>query len=149
MMRCPQVRERLQPLVDGALGRAEADAIRAHLHGCPACRLEFEALRALDTALSAEPMMHPPETMAVAIVSRAVARSRARGPALIPRWLEALTFAGVTAALAAIALMVVTVGRATPMLHLLGASPMTVAALIVCWGLAIFGSVYYGAQTQP
>jgi hypothetical protein len=48
---CDECFEQLDRYVELELAGAEADAelpgLRAHLHGCPACREEHESLRAL------------------------------------------------------------------------------------------------------
>ena len=48
---CDDCFERLDRYVDLELAGDDADAavpgLRAHLHGCPACREEYESLRAL------------------------------------------------------------------------------------------------------
>ena len=146
-MKCRRIQMRLQAWLDGTLGWREAARIETHLARCAACRHEREVLRAIDAALSSEPVVEPPQSMAPAIVGRALARSRMARPALIPAWLEALTLAGLGSALAAVAFIMVTLGRTFAIFHSLGLSPVTVAALIVCGGLALFGSLYYGTQT--
>jgi hypothetical protein len=48
---CDECFEQLDRYVDLQVGGHDADAalpgLRAHLHGCPACREEYESLRAL------------------------------------------------------------------------------------------------------
>lgn len=145
-MNCRQVRKWLQPFADGALERRKAAAIEAHLAGCAACREEAALLRTLDAALSAEPTVDPPADMAPAIVNRALARRLAIRRLMVPRWLEALTFAGVALGLAAAAFVVLGATGALAAPH--GLTPMawSVLALTVGGGLAAFGWLYYSAE---
>jgi anti-sigma factor RsiW len=52
-MTCTDVRAALPALLYGELPAVEADALHAHLAGCPACRAEHDALRRLGGALDA------------------------------------------------------------------------------------------------
>ncbi len=145
VMRCRRCSARSQALLDGCLRETEAAQVRKHLDACPACRAAFAALAALDGALAAEPRVQPPPAMTVAIVNQA-ARSLRRRPVLIPVWLEALTFAGLGLTLAGTAVMGLTVAKASGVAAVAALSPVGVVVAIVCGGLALFGSVYYGAQ---
>jgi len=145
-MRCGRVRKRLQPLVDGVLPPTEAAEIQAHLRACAACRAEFEALRSLDYALSGEPVVEPPRGMAAAIVGRAQARFSAGAPVLVPRWLEALTVGGLALALVAAAVTARAAAATPVMLRSLGFNLGEVFFAMLCIGLAVFGSLYYGSR---
>jgi len=78
---CPAVRDRLDPLLDGDLTRAEESRLHAHLEGCPACREELRLARDLRRALrDGLPTLEcPPEVSArvLAIARDEVARGGA------------------------------------------------------------------------
>jgi len=78
---CPAVRDRLDPLLDGDLARAEESRLHAHLEGCPACREELRLARDLRRALrDGLPTLEcPPEVSArvLAIARDEVARGGA------------------------------------------------------------------------
>jgi len=147
-MKCRYVRERLQPLVDGALTEAEAAAIEHHLRGCAACRAEFESLRLIDGALSAEPPVEPPPDMTAAIVQRAHARFGRPATMLVPRWLEALTFGalGLVVIGAAVVARIAAVNAVIP--HAFGFNLGELLFIVLCIGVALFGSLYYGSQAS-
>lgn len=48
---CPDWRARLEAFVDGEVGAADAEAVRAHLRRCPACLAEMQALAELSQGL--------------------------------------------------------------------------------------------------
>jgi len=146
-MKCRHVRTCLQSLLDGVLEQNHAARIEQHVGGCSTCRREFEALLALDAALSAEPTITPPQEMSGAIVNRALARARMTSRVLVPRWLEGLTFAGLALTLAAVSLTVVAMGGTSPTLHSLTPSAWAALTVTVCAGLGAFGCLYYGLQT--
>jgi anti-sigma factor RsiW len=50
---CAEVDERIEELVDGALGAEEARLVDEHLGGCPACRAQLEAAQSLPDELAA------------------------------------------------------------------------------------------------
>lgn len=54
-MRCDEVLCRIDDYVDGGLHRDERDSVARHLLGCPACREEERALRALVAGAAALP----------------------------------------------------------------------------------------------
>jgi hypothetical protein len=54
-MNCTEVRHHLPGLLYGELKPEEAAAVEAHLHGCPACRDEYAALRQLPVVLDMVP----------------------------------------------------------------------------------------------
>lgn len=145
-MKCRHVQKRLQPFVDGVLEPHEVAAIEEHLSRCSACRAEVEWLRGLDAALSAEPTLDPPPHMAAAIVKKASARALIARRLLVPRWLEALTFAGVALGLIAATLIVLGMGGTSAGFPTLSAGTLSILALTVSGGLAAFGSLYYSAQ---
>ncbi len=51
-MNCLEARERLSALLDESLDSSERSDIRAHMEGCPDCRLELDRLRATLSLLS-------------------------------------------------------------------------------------------------
>jgi anti-sigma factor RsiW len=145
-MRCRRVRSRLQPFLDGALTEQEARRIEQHASSCAACRLELEAVRALDRALSGEPLEEPPAELRAAIVSRATAKAdRTRSP-LVPRWLDGLTFAGFGLALLATAGAAHAVGGVSVTLLHVTINVASAAVVVLGGGVAILGSFYYGSQ---
>ncbi len=142
-MNCRQAEEQLQLLLDGLLGPMQVAEVNEHLESCFSCRRGFEALRDLDAGLSAEPAINPPPGMASAIAQTALRNYLLKRHAFVPRWLEALTLGGLTIALLGTAAIVVALGHAAaPVVsHAAG-----ILALLLCGGLAAFGSLYYGAQ---
>jgi anti-sigma factor RsiW len=65
--------EQLTALVDGALSHTERDRVHAHLAGCPGCRAEVEAQRALKATLSGLAGSTPPPPDALLGALRALA----------------------------------------------------------------------------
>jgi anti-sigma factor RsiW len=59
-LRCDDVRDRLEALVDGELGSAERDAVEAHCGFCAACGRERARAEALRGALRGLPELEPP-----------------------------------------------------------------------------------------
>jgi len=143
-MNCRRVRKQLPAFVDGVLAPCKADAIERHLVRCAACRREAAFLRHLDAALSAQPVVEPPPHMASAIVTRAAARAAARRLGA-PRWLEALTFAGVALGMAAAALAALAIAGAPMAWRDPGSAGWSVLALTTAGGLAALGRLYYAA----
>lgn len=137
-MKCEELRRRLQPLLDGHLGQAEATGARRHVGMCAACREELATLAHLDVILAAEPVTTPPPDLRPTIVARALAQvSRQRQ---LPPWLEAATFAGVMLTCAALAAAAdLALGRPITLHSFL--SPM--GLLLIALGSAGFGSVHY------
>lgn len=145
-MRCRRVQSRLQPFVDGALTEQEARQIEQHVSGCTACRLELEAARALDCALAAEPLAEPRPELRAAILSRAVAKANRARPMLVPRWLDGITFGGLALALLAGVVTAHTAAGVSVTLLQFTVNLGSAAAILVCGGAAILGSLYYGSQ---
>lgn len=77
----------LTALLDGALGPAEARAVRAHLAGCAACRDEEARLRAAAALIAALPPPPPPSPAFAARLEARLEAERARGPGLLARLL--------------------------------------------------------------
>lgn len=50
-MRCATARKTMITTIGGAASDAERSRLASHLEGCPACRLDYERARRLDTAL--------------------------------------------------------------------------------------------------
>jgi len=146
-MKCRHVRKRLQPLADGVLMQAEAVEIGKHLRSCAACHAEFETLCLIDGALSGEPAVEPPQGMAEAIVRRAQAHFSKPATVLVPRWLEALTFGALGLALIAAAMMVRTAAATAAVFRAFGFNLGEILFAMLCIGVALFGSLYYGNQT--
>ena len=72
---CRDVERLFESLLDGALGRREEEALKAHLAACPACRVRF----ALDLALIQSIRTAPDEafeSVAVEVVGRIKVRAR-------------------------------------------------------------------------
>ena len=145
-MRCRRVQSRLQPFLDGALTERETRRIQQHMSGCAACRLEFEAARGLDHALSAEPLAEPSPELQAAIVSRAMAKASRTRSLLIPRWLDGITFAGLALALLAGGIAAHAAGGVSVTLLQFTVNLGSAAVIVVCGGVAILGSFYYGSQ---
>ncbi|HWG93290.1 MAG TPA: zf-HC2 domain-containing protein [Mycobacteriales bacterium] len=85
----PCLGERLTALVDGALGHDERERVHAHLAGCPVCRAELDAQRALKARLAglAAAAPAPPPSLLAALQGLAVpgADPLAPHPAPVPR----------------------------------------------------------------
>jgi len=69
-MRCDRAKEALSALLDGELTAAEADEVRAHLEGCPACRAELDALRRLVAEVKTLPPVSAPRDLQRKIMAR-------------------------------------------------------------------------------
>lgn len=82
-MNCPDARERLQDLLDGALGRDEAEALREHLGDCAACAGELAAFEAVREVLRAVPGAPAPPGFAEEVLERLPVRSRGGGGRLL------------------------------------------------------------------
>ncbi|MCU0302722.1 MAG: zf-HC2 domain-containing protein [Thermoanaerobaculales bacterium] len=99
---CDAVRSRIDDLLEGGAGEAEA-AVRAHLEACPACRDELEGRRRLAEAVSALPRSVAPERdlwpgIAARIEQRRVVRGVFGGRLGDPRrWATAAAAAAVLA----------------------------------------------------
>jgi anti-sigma factor RsiW len=52
-MQCHDLQRQLESYLDGALGHAQQEALRRHLHRCPRCRAEVEAIRRFEDELAA------------------------------------------------------------------------------------------------
>lgn len=98
-----EVKGNLQAYLDGALPPQEADAARAHLDGCDACRVELALLRQVDQALRAWPVLPEPEGLAARVMDAVQQKAapprllEAPWPWLRAHWSEALLGAAVAA----------------------------------------------------
>lgn len=85
--------DRIQDLLDGALGVRGRREARGHLEACAPCRSELQEWEGLFATLSSVPTLAPPEGFA-ARVMEAFEASRVGAPALAPAgtaWLRAWT----------------------------------------------------------
>jgi anti-sigma factor RsiW len=98
----------LTALVDGALPAAEAEAVRAHLAGCAACRAEAARLRSAAALLGALPPPPPPSPAFAARLEARLEAERGRRRGVLARLLgERRRFVLPAAAAAAAALVAV------------------------------------------
>lgn len=77
---------KLEALHDGELPAAQARAVRAHIDGCPSCRLKLAQLVAIEQAL--KPGI-PAADISTAVMSRIAAldtRGRRRAPSFFSWW---------------------------------------------------------------
>lgn len=77
---------KLEALHDGELPEAQARAVRAHMDGCPSCRLKLAQLAAMEQAL--KPGI-PAADISAAVMSRIAAldaRGRRRTPSFFRWW---------------------------------------------------------------
>ena len=70
-MRCGEAQKMAGRYVEGELGGAASDDLRAHAAGCPSCATELKALEELGVALASLPDELPPPGLASAIVEAA------------------------------------------------------------------------------
>lgn len=64
-MRCDEIREILEPYLDGDLSAAETEGVRVHLEGCQACAKELALAVTIQNELRALPQLDcPPEVLA-------------------------------------------------------------------------------------
>ncbi len=75
-MDCTETRAHMLSLRHGLLSRQEADAVRAHLAGCDACRHEDAADAELSKALSRLPARRAPESLRRSLEARWAPRER-------------------------------------------------------------------------
>jgi hypothetical protein len=99
-MTCDELRPLLPLAVYGDLTGPESEAAAAHLGGCPACRVEADALRRTRAALDAVPS--PEVAVPAAAVFRAEAARQARA---LRRWKRAAVAATALAATLLVALL--------------------------------------------
>jgi hypothetical protein len=115
--------------------------VEGHVAGCAECREELEALRELDATLAGEGQVDPPKGMAAEVARRAAARAMVRRRVMVPRWLEALTLAGTSAAGAAVGLVGAwVVGLTAAMGQGVGVLVAVVGAAVA---VAMVGTQYY------
>lgn len=58
-MNCEQIKDSLQGLIDGTLGKGETLEVKRHLKSCPSCRGEYRMLRDISFSLSRLPVYEP------------------------------------------------------------------------------------------
>lgn len=75
-MNCNNYKEQLSEYLDGQLAPASAQALEAHLSGCPACRAEFEALRQTVALVNGLPRLAAPADMQAMVRNRLDAERR-------------------------------------------------------------------------
>lgn len=90
-----------QDLVDGLVTAADAEALAAHVAGCPACEALVDSYQALCAALDALPLPELPDDFTRGVLARVDARERQRSR---ERRTAVAVVAGALAALAAAAL---------------------------------------------
>jgi predicted anti-sigma-YlaC factor YlaD len=56
---CERMREQMSALLDGRLEAAETGLLQVHLDGCSLCRVAHDAMRGVDSLLSAAPVTSP------------------------------------------------------------------------------------------
>lgn len=86
-MRCSEVSDRLDDLLDGSLGAARTAAVRDHLASCPRCASELDDLERIRARVAELPRdVHPPHDLWPGIAGRieraVVVRARFRRHAL-------------------------------------------------------------------
>jgi predicted anti-sigma-YlaC factor YlaD len=70
MMRCAEVRRKLEQLADGDLDRATQAAVRAHIRGCQACSAAYDDAVSLPARLRALASPAPPPSLIPLVMSR-------------------------------------------------------------------------------
>jgi Putative zinc-finger len=106
---CRQSTETLSAFVDGDLPPAEAQALRAHVAGCPRCTASIGELRVMVTAARALERPEPPPTLWASVEGALARRDR-------PWWLSLRLF-GSGALAGAAAVSVVALGLASWRTH--------------------------------
>ena len=98
-MTCPEIQDRLDDYVDGALSEREFQEVELHLHGCAECRKQERALRAILAQAEALPReMAPPRDLWPEVAARLGRRSvLARFPLRQPAVWGSLAAAAVVA----------------------------------------------------
>jgi anti-sigma factor RsiW len=118
VIRCSKCTKHLSAFLDGELPGALAEAVRAHVTGCPACADRLERLRALHGALDQLPTQQPSDRFDGAFARRLQAAKRdqrAAVPASRPRWGWRLpAFAAAAAGLCAVVVVAVLALRSPP-----------------------------------
>jgi anti-sigma factor RsiW len=142
-MTCRQVQKSLQAFVDGALDRAAASRVEAHLAACPECRYELEVYRELEEAAADEPTPEPSPEMVSEIVRRALKGSRVGQQRAIPGWLEGLTLFGVALSLTAASALFRSMNGAWVGMDALSLGPTVAAAAVIVLGAAGFAGMCY------
>ncbi len=102
MMTQAHVAEQYSAYLDGRLPEATRQAVEAHLHACPQCAAELDALRRLVAELRALPEVPAPAALVEALRARRAARASARPWFLRP---PALAGGALAAAALAVALL--------------------------------------------
>jgi anti-sigma factor RsiW len=109
---CEEIRTELVALQDGELPEGSRAEVERHLQGCPSCRAEQEALRALGATLARAPVSAPGTELREQIWARLEGE---RDPGLAARlrafFGRPIPILVASASLAAIAAIVVLLGR--------------------------------------
>ncbi len=99
-MRCPDVDDQLEALIDGDLDPEPAARVEAHVEGCERCRAERRRAEEVRAALRGMPAFDPPPSVAAAVEAAVADGAAARRPALArvrTRWALAAAAAAVLA----------------------------------------------------
>ncbi|MDR2892533.1 MAG: zf-HC2 domain-containing protein [Deltaproteobacteria bacterium] len=82
---CLSCKRRLSAYIDGELAPALMTAVKAHLASCPACRLEYDALRAVMEVLYAQEAPEPRRGLDATVMDKITREERGyRLPQFIP-----------------------------------------------------------------
>jgi anti-sigma factor RsiW len=110
-IRCSKCTKHLSAFIDGEISEALAEAVQAHVAGCPACAGQLERLRALHGALDQLPTQQPSDRFDGAFARRlqAAKRDQRAASASKPRWgrWRLPAFAAAAAGLCAVAVVAV------------------------------------------
>lgn len=95
--------DRLQDWLEGLMGPAETDHVRAHVEGCVTCQRDLALYREVFAALAAVPLYEPSPELDANVLARVLPWRRRRHQLAVLGWGYA-ALASVSAALAAVAL---------------------------------------------
>lgn len=117
-IRCSKCTKHLSAILDGEISGALADAVQAHVAGCPSCADQLERLRALHGAIDDLPQQQPSEGFDGAFARKLQAAKRAQrsAPASKPRWVRwrLPALAAAAAGICAVVVVAVLALRAPP-----------------------------------
>jgi predicted anti-sigma-YlaC factor YlaD len=128
-MECKQASESMSLRLDGRLEGSNATSLDAHLSTCYTCQVEWDGLQALDSLLTAAPMVHPPVRMRVQVMARLGRRDQARRAIVGGTALALGTVALALLALAPVLLNLMDAVGIAP--ALISGGPETVAQLMI------------------